>query len=75
MNLSAGPDLLEVIRKMQHKENVYRTRFLVSYRDMFIPVMVHHIAYFFSEHKLVYLVTEQGDRYAIDQTLEELEGS
>ncbi|SFO33700.1 two component transcriptional regulator, LytTR family [Chitinophaga sp. YR627] len=73
VNLSVGPDLLDVIRKMQHKEVVYRTRFLVSYRDMFIPVMVHHIAYFFSEHKLVYLVTEQGDRYAIDQTLEELE--
>lgn len=70
---SNGPDLLDVIRKMQHREVVYRSRFLVSYRDMLIPVMVENIAYFFSEHKLVYLVTRQSDRYAIDLTLEELE--
>ncbi|QHS61282.1 LytR/AlgR family response regulator transcription factor [Chitinophaga agri] len=73
VNRTTSPDLLEVIRRMQQREDVYRTRFLVSYRDMFIPVMVHNIAYFFSEHKLVYLVTSEGDRYAIDQTLEELE--
>ncbi|MBW8685687.1 LytR/AlgR family response regulator transcription factor [Chitinophaga rhizophila] len=73
VNKASNTDLLEVIRKMQQREDVYRTRFLVSYRDMFIPVMVNNIAYFFSEHKLVYLVTNQGDRYAIDQTLEELE--
>lgn len=70
---STSPDLLDVIRKMQNREEVYRTRFLVSYRDMLIPVMVHNIAYFFSEHKLVYLVTNQSERYAIDHTLEELE--
>ncbi|MCF6401462.1 LytTR family DNA-binding domain-containing protein [Chitinophaga filiformis] len=73
VNRSNGPDLLDVIRKMQHRELVYRSRFLVSYRDMLIPVMVENIAYFFSEHKLVYLVTKQSERYAIDQTLEELE--
>jgi two-component system LytT family response regulator len=73
VNRSTGPDLLEVIRKMQYREEVYRSRFLVSYRDMFIPVMVNNIAYFFSEHKLVYLVTNQSERYVIDQTLEELE--
>lgn len=73
VNRSTSPDLLEVIRKMQHKEDIYRSRFLVSYRDMLIPVMVPNIAYFFSEHKLVYLVTNQSERYVIDQTLEELE--
>jgi two-component system LytT family response regulator len=73
VNRSTSPDLLEVIRKMQNKENIYRSRFLVSYRDMLIPVMVPNIAYFFSEHKLVYLVTNQSERYVIDQTLEELE--
>jgi two-component system LytT family response regulator len=73
VNKATSPDLLEVIRKMQHKEDVYRSRFLVSYRDMLIPVMVHNIAYFFSEHKLVYIVTNQSERYVIDQTLEVLE--
>ncbi|SHN42496.1 LytTR family DNA-binding domain-containing protein [Chitinophaga sp. CF418] len=73
VNPSNGPDLLDVIRKMQHREVVYRSRFLVSYRDLLIPVMVEGIAYFFSENKLVYLVTKQSERYAIDQTLEELE--
>lgn len=67
------PGLLEVIRKMQHREIVYRSRFLVSYRDLLIPVMVENIAYFFSENKLVYLVTRQAERYVVDHTLEELE--
>jgi len=73
VNKPVMPDLMDVIRKMQQKEPVYRSRFLVSYRDLFIPVMVNNIAYFFSEHKMVYLVTNQADRYVIDHTLEELE--
>ena len=63
----------EILQKIEIKENVYRSRFLVSYRDMFVPVITTDIAYFTSENKKNYLTTHQGQRYMIDQTLEELE--
>lgn len=63
----------DIFRKIEYRDPVYRTRFLVAYRDMFVPVVAEDIAYFTSENKKNYLTTHQGHRYLIDQTLEELE--
>jgi two-component system response regulator LytT len=63
----------DILQKIEIKENVYRSRFLVAYRDMFVPVITTDIAYFNSENKKNYLTTHQGKRYMIEQTLEELE--
>ncbi len=63
----------DILKKIEIRESAYRTRFLVTYRDMFVPVVSTDIAYFTSENKKNYLTTHQGQRYLIEQTLEELE--
>ena len=65
--------MLEMLTKMQAQQKVYRTRFLVTYRDMLLPVTVDEIAYFGSEFKNTYFVTHKGIRHFIDQTMEQVE--
>jgi two-component system LytT family response regulator len=71
--LGSNESMLNLIRSMQAKQPIYRSRFLVAYRDKYILVMADEIAYFTSENKATFLVTHQSQRYMIDQTLEVLE--
>jgi two-component system, LytTR family, response regulator LytT len=65
--------LLPLLEKMQAQEPVYRQRFLVSYRDQLIPVLVKEIAYFHSAFKQTWMVTHSGQKYTLPQTMEELD--
>lgn len=51
----------------------YRKRFLVKRGAAFKGIGVEDIAYFQSAHKLVCLVTHQGEKYLLDHSLAELE--
>lgn len=51
----------------------YKSRFLVKLGQRIRAVPIEKIAYFFSQDKLSYLVTFEGQKLPIDQTLEELE--
>jgi two-component system, LytTR family, response regulator LytT len=65
--------LLDTLYRMQMQQKVYRSRFLVSSRDMFIPIGIEDIAYFGSEFKNTYFVTHKGEKHFVSQTMEELE--
>lgn len=52
----------------------YKSRFLVKLGQRIKAVPVEKIAYFFSQDKLSYLVTFEGQKLPVDQTLEELDG-
>jgi two-component system response regulator LytT len=69
----ANAGMLDVLKKMQFQESVYRSRFLITYRDTYIPVLSGEVAYFSSENKISFLITHQAQRYIVEQTLEELE--
>jgi two-component system LytT family response regulator len=71
--LGSNESILALVRSMQAKQPIYRSRFLIAYRDKYILVMATDIAYFTSENKATFLVTHQSDRYMIEQTLEVLE--
>ncbi|ASU32840.1 LytR/AlgR family response regulator transcription factor [Mucilaginibacter xinganensis] len=71
--LGSNESVLSLIKNMQAKQPVYRSRFLVAYRDKYILVMANDIAYFTSENKATFLITNSSQRYMIDQTLEILE--
>ena len=73
MDSSVNSGLLDILRKIQLRENVFRSRFLVSFRDLYIPVLAGEIAYFGSENKNTFITTHLAQRYIIEQTLEELE--
>ena len=61
------------IQALINSEKEYKSRFLVKFGQRIKAVPVDKIAYFFSKDKLTYLVTFDGQKLPIDQTLEELE--
>ncbi|MBC8033474.1 MAG: response regulator transcription factor [Chitinophagaceae bacterium] len=70
---SDNRELAGIMRMVQERKKVYRSRFLVNFREVLIPVPVHTIAYFVSEFKVTYIITVSNNKHAIDPTLEELE--
>lgn len=73
--IGTGSDasILQLIKNMQAKQQIYRTRFLIAYRDRHILIMTEDIAYFTSENKATFLTTFTSQRFVVDQTLEILE--
>lgn len=65
---------IDKIREVIQGSNVqYKSRFLVKYGQRIKAIPVEQIAYFYSQDKLTYLVTFEGKKLPLDQTLEELE--
>ncbi len=50
----------------------YRKRFIVKFNDKIIPVDASSVAYFYSEEKNTFLVTEEGRTYVIDLSLDDV---
>lgn len=63
--------VIDDINNLSHKN--YKTRFLVKYKQAFIPVSVEDIAYFFTEDQLIFLQVKENKKYLIDHTLNDLE--
>jgi DNA-binding LytR/AlgR family response regulator len=64
--------LLKELRQSQYKQE-YRDRFLVKQGQRFITVETGDIAYFFTEDRVNFIKTRNGQRYIVDYTLDELE--
>lgn len=63
------PALLQTLAQT-HKN--YKSRFLVPTAQGFTSIEVERIAFFFSEHKVSWLVGFDGKKYALDYTMEQL---
>lgn len=66
-------DFLDVLKEFKSGNAQYKSRFLVKLGHKFIPVPVSDIAYFYAESKSVYLVSNEGNKYIIDYSLDQLE--
>jgi DNA-binding LytR/AlgR family response regulator len=62
--------LQEVLQMIQRN---YKTRFVIKSGHQLLSVPVEEIAYFYSEHKMVWVKTMNGKKHALDYTLEQLE--
>jgi len=62
--------LMDALRK-SHK--AYQERFIVQFADKLKSIEVNSIAYFVAMEKAVFLVSDDGHRYAIDYTIERLD--
>ena len=62
-----------LIRAMQGGQKTYKNRFLVKLGDKLFPVPIENIRYFIAEDKLVFLITDQGKKFPVDFTLDELD--
>lgn len=66
-------DLKNLLGNLKLNQPTFRTRFLVSFRELFIPIDVSQVAYFHSQNKITYLITQKNERYILDLTMERLE--
>lgn len=60
----------EAVRKLL--DQVRKEKFLIKLNDRIVPVRVSDIAYFYSEDKNTYMVTEAGTSYVLDDSLDAL---
>jgi two-component system, LytTR family, response regulator LytT len=65
--------LMELVKSMQVKKPIYRSRFLIAYRDRFVLLTVDEIAYFITENRVTFLITRDSRQFVTDQSLEMLE--
>lgn len=72
MTSELDTNVVDILKKMRLHKDIYKSRFLISYKDLFITIPSSDIAYFSSENKIVYLTTHSNQRYVIKQTLDEL---
>ena len=61
-------NMLEDIKSEQSRH--YKKSFLVQFKDRLIPIGVSDLAYFFIEHGVIYGITTNNQKYAIDHNLE-----
>lgn len=69
---SVVPDIGDLVRRIDLHEKTYKSRFLIRQNDQLIAVEASQIAFFFTRHGVVHLVTHQKKTYLMDQNLEEI---
>lgn len=58
---------------IQHQKKSFKSRFLIKVGAKIVAVGIEKVAYFYSHNKLTWLVTKDGKKLPVDQTLEVLE--
>ena len=65
--------LEQLLDNLSHTGRPHKKRFLVKKGEQLLPITDEEIAYFYTEHELVYLITRADKKHVIDYTLEQLE--
>ncbi len=65
-------DLKELLNAALHKEEKYKSRFLISLGAKIKTISIEEAAYFYSEEKITFLVTSSGQRFPVDYSLDKL---
>lgn len=66
-------DLEKIAQMVRNKQPEYKSRFMVKLGQKIRAIPVEKIAYFFTKDKLTFLVTNTGDKYPLDNSLEEID--
>lgn len=66
------PDYAALLKLLQGSQSNYKARFMVRLGQKIVAVPTEKIAYFFSENKLTFLITNDQKKYPLDQPLDEL---
>ncbi len=65
-------DIQELIKQLKPETPAYKNRFLIKSGTRLISVAADDIQYLHATDKLVYLHTKQGNKFVMDQSLDEL---
>lgn len=67
-------DIRELMTLLSRREtSCFRTRFLITGNRHFYTIQVADIAYFYSEYKITFAITNDGKKHALDLSLGKLE--
>jgi len=64
--------LANLLASFKQAKEVYKSNFLIPVKDKLIPLAVDKIACFYTENKMVKIITKDNQSYHMDTTLEDL---
>lgn len=70
----ANPNMETLLQFMGTKEPEYKSRFMITVGTRIKSIETEDIAYFYSEEKLTFMVTKEGQQLPIDFSLDKLTG-
>ncbi len=68
----AQPNIETLLQLINKKETEYKSRFMITVGTRIKSIEISEIAYFYSEEKLTFMVTKEGQTLPIDFSLEKL---
>jgi len=76
-NLAATKDgnidmIANLLSSFKQTKEVYKSNFLIPHKDKFIPLSVDRIACFYTENKIMKIITEDNETYSMDSSLEDM---
>jgi two-component system LytT family response regulator len=66
-------DFVSLLKNIGQEESPYKQRITVKKGVDYLSVKTEDIAFFFTEYKLVFLITHKGEKYLADKTLSDLQ--
>ena len=66
-------EMHELIGLLRKQTQSYRDRYLVKAGNLIKSINSRDIAYFYSDQRVIILVTHEGKKFPVDQTLDEIE--
>jgi len=69
----SSEQLKKLLIELSRGKKNYKSRFLVNKGDILLPILTDDIAYFYTEEKVVFLVTNTDKKHIIGFTLDNLE--
>lgn len=61
-----------VLAAFRETKKVYKSNFLIPHKDKFIPLSIQKIACFYTENKMVKIITDDNQTFSMDSSLEDL---
>ncbi|MBG7611365.1 response regulator transcription factor [Polaribacter sp. BAL334] len=74
-SLKPDNEIVHLLKKTFSEKKNYKTSILVHYKESFIPIAVHKIAFFVVENEILYIQTLDTQRYPVFKTISEIESS
>jgi DNA-binding LytR/AlgR family response regulator len=69
------PNWNDVLQYMTQSAKNYKQRFAVRYGEHIKTIETSHVAYFYTENKASFLITQDNKKYIVDYNLDQLESS
>ncbi len=73
LKLKTNIDLSQIKELLQPQSKEFKSRFMVKFGEKIQSVLTTETAFFYSEERITFLQTNEGKKYILDYTLDQLE--